>query len=86
MITSTGSTSNKYVLGSVESIEPPEGMPEGDWVRYMVVYGDKIMSCIRAGTLKDVTLYAEEYVEYLNLRTSKGYSTYSPRKVKKPSE
>ncbi len=79
----TGNVSNKYVLSSVEASSPPEGMLEGNWVRYIVDYGDKKMTCIRAGTLQEVTLYAEEYVEYLNLRTSKGYSAYAPRNIKK---
>lgn len=86
MSSSTVSHNTRYILSSVETVAPPEGMPDGDWVQYIVEYGEKKMNCIRAGTLKEVTLHAEEYVEYLNIRTSKGYSTYSPRKVIKPPQ
>lgn len=72
-----------YRLTLIEPTSPPEGMPEGDWCRYDVEYGDSKMNCIRAGTLKEVTQHAEAFVEELNLRSSKGYSAYAQRAKKK---
>ena len=72
-----------YRLTLVEPVSAPEGMPEGNWCRYVVEHGISTMNCIRAGTLKEVTQHAEKYVEDLNSRTLKGYSTYAHRKPSK---
>lgn len=73
----------KYRLTNIEKTDPPEGMPAGNWYHYVVEYGDSLMNCIEAGTLKEVTLHAEEFVENLNNRSSIGYSSYAARKAKK---
>lgn len=78
--TSNGIINITYRLTLVEPTSAPEGMPEGNWHRYVVEHGNSKMNCIRAGTLKEVTQHAEKYVEDLNFRTSKGYSTYAHRK------
>jgi hypothetical protein len=72
----------KYYLVAVENTPPPVDMPEGDWFRYVVSYGDSEINCVRCGTLKEVTSHAEDFVENLNLRTTTGYSGYAARSTK----
>jgi hypothetical protein len=72
----------KYYLTTVEKTLAPEDMPEGDWYRYVVSYGDSKMNCFRGGTLKDVTRYAEDFVENLNARSTMSYSGYAARTTK----
>lgn len=67
----------KYCLTTIEKTEPPEDMPEGNWYHYTVMYGSKEISCVRAGTLKEVTQHAEDFVENLNSRSTMSYSNYS---------
>ncbi len=74
---------HKYRVASIEKTTPPEGMPDGDWYHYIVEYGKSTIDCIRAGSLKDVTQHAQDFVENLNTRTAKGYSSYAARKPKK---
>lgn len=72
----------KYQVVSVEKIEPPEGMPEGSWHRYIIGHGRSQIEGLKPGTLKAVTLHAETVASDLNERTGKGGSTYAPRKQK----
>ena len=72
----------KYHLTTVEKTPPPENMPEGDWYRYVVSYGDSKINCVRGGTLKEVTCHAEDFVENLNARSTMSYSGYAARSTK----
>ena len=72
----------KYSLVTVEITPPPEDMPEGNWFRYIVSYGDSNINCVRCGTLKEVTRHAEDFVENLNARSTTGYSGYAARSTK----
>lgn len=74
---------HKYSLISVEKTDPPEGMQDGNWYRYVIGHGRSRIEGVRLGTLKAVTRHAEEYAENLDSRTSIGYSTYVSRKQKK---
>ncbi len=72
----------RYYLTTVEKTPPPEDMPEGDWYRYVVSYGNSKMNCVRGGTLKEVTRHAEDFVENLNARSTMSYSGYAARSTK----
>ncbi len=74
---------HKYRLMSVEKIDPPEGMPNGSWYRYVIGQGTSRIEGKRLGTLKSVTRHAEEYAENLDTRATIGYSAYVSRKQKK---
>jgi hypothetical protein len=74
---------HKYRVVSVEKTTPPEGMPDGNWYRYVIGQGTSRIEGIRLGTLKAVTRHAEEFAENLDTRTSIGYSAYAARKQKK---
>lgn len=76
-------TEPKYKVLSVEKTEPPEGLPEGLWHRYVIGQNDSKIEGFKPGTLQTVTQHAEEFAENLNARSSKGYSTYSSRKPNK---
>jgi hypothetical protein len=76
-------TSNdKYSVVSVEKTDSPEGMPEGNWHRYVIGQGNSKIEGLKPGTLKAVTQHAEAVAEDLNLRATKGNSTYTARKKK----
>jgi len=72
----------EYNLVSVEKIDTPEGMPEGNWHRYLIVRGSSITEGMQSGSLSAVTKYAEDFVEVLNERAASGHSTYASRKKK----
>lgn len=76
---------NPYTLTSVNKSSPPEGTEGSDWYRYIVERDSStIVGCMR-GTLQQVTSYAKDFVEKLNIRahTRKNYSTWSPPRLKK---
>jgi hypothetical protein len=71
---------NPYTLSSVNKTSAPAGTQGNDWYRYVVERDNStIVGCMR-GTLQQVTTYAKEFVEKLNIRTHtrKNYSTWSP--------
>ncbi len=73
-----------YKIESVETIDPPEGMPDGEWCRYTIGQGHSKIVCIRPGSVETVTQHAEDYAKELNERFISGSSPYSQRKpVKK---
>jgi len=74
---------NKFRLISIEKTDPPEGMPGDSWYRYVIGQGTSRIEGKRLGTLKAVTLHAEEYAENLDTRATIGYSAYVSRKQKK---
>ncbi len=73
---------NKYRVVSVEKTEPPEGMPEGNWHRYIIGQGSAKIEGLKPGTLKAVTQHAETVAEDLNSRAGGGNSAYAARKRK----
>ncbi len=76
-------TGPKYKVLSVEKTEPPKGLPEGLWHRYVIGQDDSRIEGFKPGSLQTVTRHAEEFAENLNARASKGYSTYAARKPNK---
>jgi len=73
----------KYRVESVEKSEPPEGMPAGNWHRYIVGQGGSKIEGFKPGTLKAVTQHAENVAEILNARAANGgKSTYATHKRK----
>jgi len=76
-----------YTLSSVNKTTAPAGTDGHDWCRYVVERDNStIVGCMR-GTLQQVTAYAEEFVQNLNVRSHsrKNYSTWSPPNQKKPA-
>jgi len=73
----------KFPIASIEKTEPPSGVPEGEWYEYVIGEGSSAIRGKRAGSLKAVTEYVEEYAENLNQRSALGYSSYAARKVQK---
>lgn len=58
----------EYKLVTVEKTDPPEGVEDGTWHRYVVSRGDSSLEGKRRGTLKQVTEHAETLAEDLNSR------------------
>ena len=69
----------KYKVISIDKIDTPEGMPEGDWYCYVIGYGKSKIDGKKPGTLKNVTQHAEAIAEDLNLRSQSKKSVYAPR-------
>ena len=61
-----------YEVETVEKTIPPDGASDGDWYRYVLKKGNSIMEGKMAGTLKQVTLHADELVEQINMRNRWG--------------
>lgn len=77
-----------YTLVSVNKTKAPCGSEGSDWFQYLVERdGSTIVGCMR-GTLIQVTDYAKDFVEKLNIRSNKraSYSTWQPiyKKTVKP--
>lgn len=77
-----------YTLVSVDKTTAPQGNEGSSWYQYIVERdGSTIVGSMR-GTLPQVTNYANEFVEKLNIRsrTRSSYSTWSPphKKAAKP--
>jgi ribonuclease HIII len=73
---------SKFRVESVEKSDPPEGMPDGDWHRYVVGHGESKIEGYKSGSLVAVTHHAEAFAEDLNARAARGYSVYAGRKRK----
>jgi hypothetical protein len=73
---------SKFRVESVEKADPPEGMPDGDWHRYVVGHGESKIEGYKSGSLNSVTHHAEAFAEDLNARAARGYSVYAGRKRK----
>lgn len=69
----------KYQVISVDKIDTPEGMPDGEWYCYVIGYGKSKIDGKKPGTLKDVTQHAEAVAEDLNLRSQSKKSVYAPK-------
>ena len=70
----------KYRVERVEKTTRPEGIPNGEWFRYVIGQGRSRIEGCKAGTLKEVTRHAESVAEDLNNRAANGYSAYAPRR------
>jgi len=73
---------DKYRVESVEKTDPPEGLPAGNWHRYIIGQGGSKIEGLKPGSLKAVTEHAESVATDLNLRAKGGNSTYAARKQK----
>lgn len=69
----------KYQVISIDKIDTPEGMPDGDWYCYMIGYGKSKVEGKKPGTLNDVTMHAEAVAKDLNERSQSKKSVYAPR-------
>jgi hypothetical protein len=58
----------EYKLLSVEKTDPPPGVEDGSWYRYVVGRGDSSLEGKRRGTLKQVSEHAETLAADLNSR------------------
>jgi hypothetical protein len=76
------STAPMYRVMSVEKADPPEGMPDGNWHRYVIGQGESKIEGFKSGSLQAVTQHAEAFAQDLSTRAAKGYSTYAARKRK----
>lgn len=74
----------KFNITKIEKMDPPEGMQEGDWYRYVIGKGSSEIQGKRPGTLQSVTEHAKEYASNLNQRATQGYSAYAATKRPKP--
>lgn len=72
----------EFVVGDVVAIDPPSG-ESGQWFRYSIVNESAPISGIRAGSLRSVRKYAEEFAANLNQRALLGYSAYGARRLQK---
>lgn len=73
----------KFSVTKIEKIDPPEGMPEGEWYHYVIGRGSSEIQGKRPGTLESVTEHVEEFIENLNRRALLGYSAYAAPKPTK---
>lgn len=69
----------KYQVISIDKIDTPEGMPEGEWYCYVIGYGKSRIDGKKPGTLKNVTQHAEAIAADLNLRSLNKKSVYAPK-------
>jgi hypothetical protein len=72
----------EYRVVSVEKTDPPAGVQDGNWHRYVISQGESEICGCKSGTLKAVTQHAESFAEDLNARSAKGYSAYAPNRRK----
>lgn len=68
-------TGTKNRVMSVQKTPTPDGLPEGNWYRYIIGIGESKIEGVRSGTLNDVIEHAEAVAEHLNTR--RGRSSYT---------
>ena len=73
----------QFKVVSIEKIDPPTAMAEGEWYQYVIHHESSSIEGKRSGSLQSVKKYAEEYAQTLNQRAQFGYSAYATRKTKK---
>jgi len=76
-------TGVQYRVISVKKTATPEGLPEGNWYRYIIGQGRSKIKGLRPGTLETVTDHAKSVANDLNARGSRGFSYAVTRKSKK---
>jgi hypothetical protein len=67
-----------YALARVEKTDPPDG-GTGKWYRYILENGRSTITGLRCGSVREVTDYATQYAEQLNVRSLNGQSAWAPR-------
>ena len=72
-----------FRVTSIEKMEAPAGVTEGEWYQYTIGHGESAIRGKRSGSLQSVTLHAEEYAENLNQRTLLGHSAYAALRLQK---
>ena len=73
---------DRYRVISIEKSDPPEGMTEGNWYRYVIGQGKSRIEGLRLGNLKSVREHVMGVAENLNERAHRGYSTFVSRTKK----
>jgi hypothetical protein len=73
---------DKYQVVTVEKTDPPQGMEDGNWYRYVIGQGRSKIEGVKLGTLQAVTEHAHTMVDDLNTRAARSGSFYAPRKRK----
>lgn len=73
----------EFFVTDIVKTDPPDGSSSGTWYRYTIGHGSSPISGVRAGSLKSVKAYAEEFAENLNQRALLGYSAYAARRLQK---
>ncbi len=72
----------EFVVTDVVEIDPPSG-ESGKWFRYTISNASAPISGLRAGSLKSVKQYAQEFARNLNERALLGYTSYGARRPQK---
>ena len=70
----------KYDVVSIEKIDTPEGMTGNHWHRYIIGQGNGKIEGLKEGTLKEVTVHAENVAEDPNLRSKGKMANHLSRK------
>lgn len=65
----------RYEVASVEEVAAPDGGQGNDWYCYVLLSGRARITGFRRGTQEEVTAYAENSAEILNMRSATGKST-----------
>lgn len=73
---------DRYNVVSVEKTEPPQGVTDGTWFRYIIGHGTSKIEGMKPGSLATVTQHAHTVADDLNERASRGGSFYAPRQRK----
>lgn len=68
----------RFIIQSIEKSNPPKGMPDGSWYRYIVGQDGSKITGYKKGSLRSVTKHVEDFIENLNERSAKGYSPSAP--------
>jgi hypothetical protein len=66
----TPAARNLYVVVSVEQAARPEGGQGTDWCRYVLSCGTSRITGLHRGSIDEVTAFAADCAEGLNLRNS----------------
>lgn len=76
-------TGIKYRVMSVKKTTAQDGLPEGEWYRYVIGQGRSKIEGLRPGTLETVTEHANSVADDLNARGTNGFSYSVTQKRKK---
>jgi len=72
-----------YQVASVEKSESPDGANGSSWYRYVIEGGYGPLTGCRAGTQRQITEYAKQLADELNVRSGLGTpSPWAPRQKK----
>lgn len=65
------SNEKSYHVITVEKSSAPKGMTGDNWHHYVIGRGDSIIEGKKVGTLREVSIHAEELAERVNARSDK---------------